>query len=112
MFTIVISILFISFMNLINVIGQDTGEVKVYRTQFDELRGKVTIMLGHVERMSRSGMGEREKIDMLHEILALTKLIYRLGEESQRSNVHINERGLNSNKTLLLITTGCSSLIT
>ena len=53
---------------------------------------------------------QKDKQDIDEELFALTKLVHRLGEESQRSDVENSTRGQSRNKTLLLIAQGCDLL--
>jgi|GEM_PF-4432608 len=103
-------LIIVAFCSNQSIHAQDSGAAKVYRTQFLESRVKVKAMLERVDRLSRSTINERTKINLQEEIFALTKLIHRLQEEAASSNIDAATRGQDSNKTLLLVSQGCIAM--
>lgn len=90
--------------------AQDSGEVKVYRTQFIELHTKVQTVLARAEQQTRIKAGPQNVLNLREEVLALGKLAHRLDEEAAKSNLGTLKSGQDSNKTLLLISQECEAL--
>jgi hypothetical protein len=100
----------IAFFLSQSVYAQDSGEVRVYRTQFLELRGKVKSVFERVERQGRDAPDYKLKIELSKEMFALTKLAHNLEEQTGEANLSEMKRGQDQNKTLLLIGQGCKAL--
>jgi hypothetical protein len=83
-----------------------TGAANVYRSQFFDLRSKVQSIVKRTEPQSRGDWDYKTRTDLREEILALTKLIHRLEEESMASNI---ERA-KTDKTVLLVSAGCRAM--
>lgn len=84
-------------------VAQST-EGAVYRSQYVELKAKA---VGLIERTANS----RQNAPALrNERLALLKLIHRLQEVAMSDNATRGKSGQPSDKTLLLVSQGCSGL--
>jgi hypothetical protein len=92
------------------VVAQDVASVRVYRDQFISLHDKALEALNRVKTLVSAGAGDRERLRMTEEFLAMQKLIYRLGEEATRSNLERLKQQRESSKGLLLIGQGCEEL--
>jgi hypothetical protein len=88
------------------IASAQTGAPNVYRNQFFDLRARVQSLVKRTEPQSRATWTNKTRMDLREEILALTKLIHRLEEESLASNLD-NAR---SDKTILLVSTGCKAM--
>ena len=86
--------------------AQTSGATNVYRNQFIDLRAKVQSVFQRTEQQSRRADDYKAKTNLREEILALTKLIHRLEEESLASNVETRK----TDKTLLLVSQGCRAM--
>lgn len=104
-------VLCITYLSLtLTAYAQDSGEVKVYRTQFIELHAKVQTVFTRAEQEVKVQSDPRSILNLRQEILALRKLVHRLDEEAGSSDVKILESGQDSNKTLLFTSQGCIAL--
>jgi hypothetical protein len=106
--------------------AQEPVEVKIYRSQLVELRGKVKAMTERVEREGRiegneqarsdtnkeifALQRERARLDTRREIVALIKLNASITKEVSEANLKVIQRGGNLNKDLLLIAEASSVL--
>ena len=57
-----------------------------------------------------SGASRRQRLVLAEELLAIQKLVHRLGEEADDTNVKGLERDRTSTKRLLLVAQGCEGL--
>jgi hypothetical protein len=85
------------------------GGTKVYRAQFIELHGKLSLTLERVGK-TRDSLSEEERDTLREEMLAMLKLTHRLEEEAQRANLERMQRGNQTDKNLLTIAIACTGM--
>lgn len=81
---------------------------KVYRDQLLDLHKKVTDLLSRVEKAD--WRDQQLRLEEHKEAFALTKLIHRLGEEAQRTDLEQEQDGADTDKVLVGVDLGASAL--
>jgi hypothetical protein len=70
---------------------------------------KVVELFGRVEKVENRG-DDKLRLDLHGEAFALTKLIRRLGEDVEQTDLDQMKRGESTNKTLIGVDLGCTAL--
>lgn len=107
---LITALLFFTTLSPVSITAQNRGATKIYKDQFVQLHEKTTTLLARAEQRVKTGASEEDRSELRHENLALTALVHRLGEESEKSYVEDSKRVQNPDKDLLFIESGCEQL--
>jgi hypothetical protein len=92
------------------VYAQEAEQMKLYRTQFLELRSQAKSLLEQVDKIGKGKNDEKAKLDLQKDMFGLTKMAHHLEDQVTDANLAGLKGGQEDNKTLLLISQGCKAL--
>jgi len=102
-----ILIVIVSLVGAVFLLHAQNGQEKVWLEQSHSLHKKVLDLFQRAE--SAVSLPPRESLSLQEEILAVSKLLHRLEEESERSNVDGVRKGKQDSRTPLLIAHGAKA---
>jgi hypothetical protein len=90
--------------------GHGTAAANLYRDQFVALHDKVQSVANTANSAAGSGVARNDQAEIIEELLALQRLVHRLGEQAAETNLDGRHQGRAQDKRLLLVSQGCEGL--
>lgn len=101
---------FVSLVCPANGQDQDSDAARLYRAQFIDLHAKTKQILERADELVRAAPTDRSIPDLRQQIHSTKEKVDQLQQRSVQSNLDEVKNGELSNKTFLLVSTGCEEI--